>query len=723
MVALLVGAVALAARLFRASAQSLWYDEGTSAAIVFRPPAEIIAAAANDIHPPLYYLILSLWAHGFGDGVIALRTLSALIGAIGAIGVWALARRIAGPRVAALAGLLAATSPLLVWYGQEVRMYVLAGALGAWLPWVALRVVDRRVGDDSSGPARARVRVVRIDAVLALVLTLAALYTHYAAGASVVLAANVVAAIALARRWRVEGRVPRIAATLWIGTQAAAGALFIPWLVRAWPTISTWPALGEPLGAVGIARGAAQAYAVGVKAPASAMGWWPLFAVVVAAVVAAVVVFAMVSAIARVGADSVSMPSGNAGEGRSGSGPGFAVSVGFAALLAPSGLLMYLDRSRPAWDPKFLIGGAAGFEILLAISVLLVAGVRLNSSGRRRSRSGGSRWSGMQRHSPGLDRLALVRVLAAGALLGFLLWPRASALRAMYTDPAYQRDDYRGIAAEIAAAAGPDDAVILVAPTQIEIFDYYDRGSHTTYPLPRQRPPDYADTLERLESIGDEHRDIFGIIWADDQADPDGWIRDWLNSERHLVYDRWYGGVRLVRWAGWRGSESGSRSESGSDPDSAKPFAGTTFGGQIELRDVRVGSREVIAGDVVTLEASWAVAPAGLEPEGVPRTDVVVLTQLLGADGALIAQRDFRPVAGTQATSTWQEGDVWVDRIGVEVQRDAAPGEYTLILGLYDPADGRRLAPEISEVGDAGEIRDDVLVLGTVRVMEGGSRQ
>ncbi len=47
--------------MYRIGAQSLWYDEGTSATVAPRDIATIIANAANDIHPPLYYLLLHFW--------------------------------------------------------------------------------------------------------------------------------------------------------------------------------------------------------------------------------------------------------------------------------------------------------------------------------------------------------------------------------------------------------------------------------------------------------------------------------------------------------------------------------------------------------------------------------------------------------------------------------------------------------------------------------------
>ena len=67
-------------RFHRIDAQSLWYDEGNSARIAERSIQLILEGAAGDIHPPLYYLLLSLWRSVFGASETALRGLSAVSG-------------------------------------------------------------------------------------------------------------------------------------------------------------------------------------------------------------------------------------------------------------------------------------------------------------------------------------------------------------------------------------------------------------------------------------------------------------------------------------------------------------------------------------------------------------------------------------------------------------------------------------------------------------------
>src|SRR5581483_9503317 len=69
-------------RLHDLNAQSFWYDEGTSATVAPRAVSTIVANAAADIHPPLYYLSLHAWAPLGGLTEFGLRFPSVLVGTL-----------------------------------------------------------------------------------------------------------------------------------------------------------------------------------------------------------------------------------------------------------------------------------------------------------------------------------------------------------------------------------------------------------------------------------------------------------------------------------------------------------------------------------------------------------------------------------------------------------------------------------------------------------------
>ncbi len=68
-----------------------------------------------------------------------------------------------------------------------------------------------------------------------------------------------------------------------------------------------------------------------------------------------------------------------------------------------------------------------------------------------------------------------------------------------------------------------------------------------------------------------------------------------------------------------------------------------------------------------------------------------VFTQLLGPDGQVAAQWDNPPQGGRYPTTEWTKNDTIVDRYTLTLQEGAIPGDYRLLVGMYDPVTGERL--------------------------------
>lgn len=212
-------------------AQSFWNDEGNSARLSERPVAAIIEGTASDIHPPLYYLALRGWRELVGETEFGLRSLSAFAGALVvavviALGRWGgeKGRRGEGGKGSrgegvgpAIAGLLAAVSPVLVYYSQETRMYALLALVAALSGWVLLVWLD--------GTRRPFLWMAAYTLLLAI-----GLYTHYFFPA-VVVAQGVV--VVMGRKGeREKGRREDWVRLLlvWVGMAATAGLLYLPWV-------------------------------------------------------------------------------------------------------------------------------------------------------------------------------------------------------------------------------------------------------------------------------------------------------------------------------------------------------------------------------------------------------------------------------------------------------------------------------------------------------------
>lgn len=105
--------------------QSLWRDEAFSVLVAEPGGLETIAITATDYNPPLYYLILNIWMRIFGNSEIAIRSLSLLFFLGLLIVIYNFAKKLLNDRWANVTTLLAATSPMLLYYGMEARMYSL----------------------------------------------------------------------------------------------------------------------------------------------------------------------------------------------------------------------------------------------------------------------------------------------------------------------------------------------------------------------------------------------------------------------------------------------------------------------------------------------------------------------------------------------------------------------------------------------------------------------
>lgn len=217
--------LALAVRMWRIGAESLWLDEATSLFLARKSVPEVIAWTAKDIHPPLYYLLLHFW-RVFGESETALRSLSAVAGALSVAVLHDLGARLFDRRTGLVAGALLALAPIHVWYSQQARMYT-------WLGFWALLSCLCLVAYLDSRKARFAFGYVLASA--------AALYTHYYT-VFVFLAQGVYVLYEAwrARCWRHLGE--------WAVGVLASVALFAPWIPTMWFQVTSggggWVARG-----------------------------------------------------------------------------------------------------------------------------------------------------------------------------------------------------------------------------------------------------------------------------------------------------------------------------------------------------------------------------------------------------------------------------------------------------------------------------------------------
>jgi hypothetical protein len=243
------------------------------------------------------------------------------------------------------------------------------------------------------------------------------------------------------------------------------------------------------------------------------------------------------------------------------------------------------------------------------------------------------------------------------------------SLNNLYFNPLYFRDDYRGIAEYLRRIQRPGDAVLLNAPNQYEVFTYYhhpEQGDAPLFPVPPGRPPDKARAEQELGDIAAGAQRLFVLFWADQQADPDRLVENWLNAHAFKADDAWYGQVRLATYAAARAAA-----------EMTTPV-GARFGEHITLAGYTLASAGAAPGDILQITFFWRT--------DAPLTERYKVFVHLYADvnAPPLAQHDGEPGGGLSLTTDWAPGQTYADNHGIAVPAGAPPGPYRLMVGLYN---------------------------------------
>lgn len=590
-------------------AQSLWNDEGSSYVQATRSLASIADHTARDIHPPGYYWLLHIWLRLTGESEFALRALSALASVLAVAFTGAIGSRVFGPGVGLLAALFTTLNTFSIYYAQEARMYALLALWSAAAFWALVHLIQAQEAGRS--PWRAALALAIFNA--------AGLYTQYAFPFVMVAQGLVWLIWALPG---VRGRLRQRARAL--GVYVAANLLtlllYAPWLSTAWEQVTTWPNTGQAI-PLSEAIGEILAYLA--------------FGLTVGTGTSIAVAFFLLFALVQLPAERPKRPL-------------WSLLLPMTWVLSVVGIFLALALFREA-NLKFLLPAQMGFALWVARGVSVLGQVQ-----PRRADA----WA--RGVPPAAAALAVFSILLT-------LW---QGLDALYHDPAYQRDNYRAIVQRISADPRPDDAVILNAPGQGEVFGYYYRGDAAIYPIPWGYGGDDNATLTETLAIIDQHERIYAVLWGTEERDPNSVVERTLDAEAFEADSTWYGDVRLVRYA------------APADFDGIAPAAedvafAAPGGATVRLLSATLGRRSVSPGDVLQVQLVWSTdAPL--------TTRYKVFVQLLNAEGVLVAQRDAEPVGGTQPTPAWAVDAAVIDNHALAIPDDLPPANYSLIIGLYN---------------------------------------
>lgn len=108
------------------------------------------------------------------------------------------------------------------------------------------------------------------------------------------------------------------------------------------------------------------------------------------------------------------------------------------------------------------------------------------------------------------------------------------------------------------------------------------------------------------------------------------------------------------------------------------------FGDEIRLTGYTLHGQDNVPGGDVALTLFWeATAP-------IARAYSVSTQVIDRTDNYKAGQRDGEPGCNLYPTTVWAPGGVIIDRYFINLDAHARPGTYTLLIGLYDRADGAR---------------------------------
>jgi uncharacterized membrane protein len=190
--------------------RSIWVDEAISIHQAHMSLGGMLDnLRATDRHPPLHYLILWLTVRVFGDGELAVRAPSILASLALIPAMFAAGRELFDRRTGLVAAGFATIAPLVVWYGQEARMYALFMLLGVIALWAQVMVLR---------DGRNRYWVIYAASTIAL------LYTHYFAAIPIAIQ-QLVFAVAAWKRARAGLPIKRLMTGVWLTWLALAIAI------------------------------------------------------------------------------------------------------------------------------------------------------------------------------------------------------------------------------------------------------------------------------------------------------------------------------------------------------------------------------------------------------------------------------------------------------------------------------------------------------------------
>ncbi len=201
------------------------------------------------------------------------------------------------------------------------------------------------------------------------------------------------------------------------------------------------------------------------------------------------------------------------------------------------------------------------------------------------------------------------------------------------------------------------------------------------YPTSLWKPGETVCMQTLPWDVGSDFHIGLGVVDGDDWTAQEQRLSARVVSSRLRV--RPFDEGTAVQLAEVRGGKITSAERIYDVPDSAHA-SGYRLGEQVRLMGYEVVPNSPAADEAVLIKLYW-------QATGEVSGDFTVFTHLVGADESIVAQHDGQPDGGRYPTSEWLEGEIVADEHLLVPAAGYGPGDYSLVVGMYDLESGERL--------------------------------
>jgi hypothetical protein len=260
------------------------------------------------------------------------------------------------------------------------------------------------------------------------------------------------------------------------------------------------------------------------------------------------------------------------------------------------------------------------------------------------------------------------------------------------TTPGLVRDDVRAATQHVAEAVEPGDLIIMCRDNYAVRYYWRDPAA----PLVAV-PQGLQGVLRSDAAVVDalkthQPKRVRLMLWQDNVVDPQKLVESTLWTAGFQIGEYNFGQIRLPLY------------------EITQPTAGVQFApikavfdGKLELRGAWMTQ---------TPKANWFYVALSWLPTA-PLADYKVFIHATDASGQIRFQQDKLSLNELLPMSRWQVDEALRDSFAIVVPKDAPPGEYTITLGLYPPANpNARLGATLG----GQPAPDGVVTLGKLRV-------